>query len=77
MTAKSLRILCFYGMHLVYFPLLIASLTLFTRIREFAPHLWPAWLNALATFLVAAGLYVYMGYALARSLDRREKQCDQ
>ena len=72
MSFKTLRMLAFYGMHLLYFPLLVVSLRLFTYIREASAAQWPGWLNGLATFAIAGGLYVAMGYRVTRWLDQAE-----
>ncbi len=72
MTFKTLRTIAFYGMHLVYFPLLIVCLRLFTYIREVSALQWPGWLHGLAIFAIAGGLYLFMGYRLARWLNQAE-----
>lgn len=72
MSIKSLRVVCFYGMHLVYFPLLIVFLRLFTHARIAAGIEPPAWLNGLILFALAGGLYVFMGYRVSRWLNQAE-----
>jgi hypothetical protein len=72
MTLKGWRVVAFYGMHLVYFPLLIGLLWGFTLLHESAGWEVPRWLNALLTFALAGGLYVGLGYAVASHLNRLE-----
>ncbi len=72
MKRKTLRVLAFYGMHIVYFPLLIVSLRLFTYMRVAFTDEWPGWLTGVATLAIAGGLYVFMGYRLTRWLNHAE-----
>ncbi len=73
-SIKTLRILAFYGMHLLYFPLLIIALRLYTYTR-LAFGFDPApWLNGLLSFLIAGIMYAALGYSLVRWLNRLEKK---
>jgi mannose/fructose/N-acetylgalactosamine-specific phosphotransferase system component IIC len=72
MTLKGWRVVAFYGLHLVYFPLLIGLLWGFTLLHDALVWEMPRWLNAVLTLALAGGLYVGLGYAVARRLNQLE-----
>jgi uncharacterized membrane protein SirB2 len=72
LTPKGRRVAAFYGMHLIYFPLLIGGLWILTLLRHQLAWHPPDWLHVTLTFAIAAGLYIGLGYAVARRLDRSD-----
>lgn len=72
MTAKSLRVISFYGMHGVYFPLLILALRGLTQVQEQSAGPWPGWLHIVTTLTIACGLYLVLGYSVTWALNQAE-----
>ncbi len=67
-----MRVLGFYGMHILYFPLLVFALRGLTHWQSQSAWQWPGWVLAVATLAIAAGLYICLGYTVTRALAQAE-----
>lgn len=71
MTESTERMLAFFGMHLIYFPVLILLLHITSwGYDRLGLAISETWYNIFVC-LMAGGLYVGLGYATARLLKRR------
>lgn len=64
--------LSFYGMHVVYFPVLVISLRGITHWQNESTWQWPGWAQTGALLAIAIGLYLLIGYGVTRALAQAE-----